>query len=103
MLRRVQLCPGPDECGDVLVRDPFATAFSPRCDDCPLTQLDDYLGSAEGQNISQTIDLDFALQAGVTVRLSEITYPEFLLLRLLSEERNRFHEEEMKKATRHGR
>ena len=53
--------------------------------------------------IMATIDLDFALQAGVTVSLQDITYPEFLLLRFLSEERNRFHEEAMKKATRHGR
>jgi len=66
--------------------------------------LDAYLGTAAGQLIGQTIDLDFALQAGVTVSLRDITYPEFLLLRLLSEERNKFQEEEMKKATRrHGR
>jgi hypothetical protein len=104
MLRRDQLCPGPGDCPDVLTLDPHAHAESPRCEECPLAQLDDYLGSPAGQLISQTIDLDFALQAGVNVSLQEITYPEFLLLRFLTEERNRFHEETMKKASqRHGR
>ena len=99
MLRRDELCPGPGECSYVLMSDPLASANSPRCDDCPLTQLEDYLGSPAGQRVLQTIDLDFALQAGVTVSLKEITFPEFLLLRLLSEERNRFHEEMMRKAS----
>jgi hypothetical protein len=103
MLRRDQLCPGAGECPDVLMRDPYANANSARCDECPLQQLDDYLGSPAGQLIAQTIDLDFALQAGVNVSFKEITYPEFLLLRFLTEERNRFHEEAMKKASRHGR
>lgn len=102
MLRRDQLCPGPGECPDVLMANPFANANSPRCQECPLSQLEDYLESPAGQLISQTIDLDFALQAGVTISLRDITYPEFLLLRFLTEERNRFHEEAMKKA-RHGR
>ena len=97
MLRRDQLCPGPGECGDVLMADPFANANSPRCEECPILLLDDYLGSAAGQLIMQTGDLEFALQAGVTVTLKDITYPEFLLLRLLTQERNRFNEETMKK------
>jgi hypothetical protein len=37
----------------------------------------------------------------VTVSLEEISYPEFLLLRILSEERARYQDELMKK--RHGR
>ena len=45
----------------------------------------------------QTGDLEFALQAGVTATLKDITYPELLLLRLLIQERNRFNEETMKK------
>lgn len=85
------------------MRDPYATAEAPRCEECPLTLLDEYMGSPAGQVVSQTLDLDFALQAGVTIGLAEITYPEFLLLRFLAEERNRFHEEAMKKASRHGR
>jgi hypothetical protein len=82
--------------------DPFATNDSPRCDECPSQLLDDHLQSPAGQLIAQTIDLDFALQAGVTVGLAEIPYPEFLLLRLLTEERNRFTTESMK-TTHHGR
>ena len=57
--------------------DPFANANSPRCEECPILLLDDYLGSAAGQLIMQTVDLEFALQAGVTITLKDITYPEF--------------------------
>lgn len=103
MMRRDQICPGPGECGDVLMVNPRATAESERCEQCPLTLLDEYLATPGGQLALAAIDLDFALQAGVAVRLSDISYPEFLLLRLLSEERNRFHEDQMKKASRNGR
>lgn len=96
MLRRSQLCPSPGECPDVLMRDPFADANAAPCDGCPLALLDEYLATPAGRLISQTIDLDFALQAGVTVTLKDITYPEFLLLRFLSEERNRFQGEAAK-------
>jgi hypothetical protein len=85
------------------MRDPRAGPQSPRCEECPATLLDDYLASPAGQIILQTIDLDFALQAGVTVTLSEITFPEFLLLRFLTEERHRFHEEAQRKAFQRGR
>jgi hypothetical protein len=100
MLRRSQLCPGPGQCSYVLMANPAASANAPPCDECPAALLDEYLASPAGQLIHQTIDLDFAIQAGVAIRLSDISYPEFLLLRFLSEERNRFHEEEMKKASR---
>jgi hypothetical protein len=82
--------------------DAYATNDSPRCEECPSQLLDDHLQSAAGQLIAHVIDLDFALQAGVTVGLAEILYPEFLLLRLLTEERNRFTTESMK-STHHGR
>jgi hypothetical protein len=101
MFRRGQLCPGPGECGDVLMRDPFANAESEPCAECPLALLDDYLASPAGRLIASTINLDFALQAGVTVSLKEIAYPEFLLLRFLVEERHRFHNEEAKKQSEH--
>jgi len=102
MLRRGQLCPGPGECGAVLMADPFANASSPACDECPASLLDDYLATPPGKLIAQAIDLDFALQAGVTVSLSDISYPEFLLLRFLNEERNRFQAEAQERAS-HGR
>jgi hypothetical protein len=95
MLRRDQLCPGPGDCAYVLMADPRASVNSPRCDECPITLLDDYLGSPAGLLISATIDLDFALQAGVTVSLREIGFPEFLRLRLLTQERNRYNAEIM--------
>ena len=79
---------------------PFADLDSPRCEECPLSLLEDYLGSAAGQLIQQTIDLDFALQAGVSIGLDEITYPEFLRLRLLTEERTRINNEQMRESGR---
>lgn len=97
MLRRGELCPGAAQCPYVpAMRDPQP------CDECPVLLLDEYLASRAGQLIAATIDLDFALQMGVTVSLCEITFPEFLRLRLLSEERNKFHEETMKRS-HHGR
>jgi hypothetical protein len=99
MLRREQLCPGPGDCPDVLMRNPFADFQEPRCEECPLSLLEDYLGSAAGQLIQQTIDLDFALQSGVSIGLDEITYPEFLRLRLLTEERSRLGEENTRRVT----
>jgi hypothetical protein len=79
---------------------PFADRDTPRCEECPLSLLEDYLGSAAGQLIQQTIDLDFALQAGVSIGLDEITYPEFLRLRLLTEERTRISNEQMRESGR---
>jgi hypothetical protein len=97
MLRRSDLCPTPAECPYVLMENPFATADSERCEDCPLSALEDYLESAAASSIAATITLDFALRAGVTVTLAEISYPEFLRLRLLAEERDRYQEELMRK------
>lgn len=79
--------------------DPFADANSPPCDGCPMALLDEYLAGATGRLIGQAIDLDFALQEGVTIRMSDIPYPEFLLLRFLNEERIRYNNEEASKRT----
>jgi hypothetical protein len=93
MLRRAELCPSPGECPEVLMNDPPATSESPPCAECPLELLETHLASPMGQVLGQVIDLDFALQAGVTVRLNEISYQEFLLLRFLAEERNKHQQE----------
>lgn len=86
------------------MRDPFANAYSPQCDECPAALLDEYLASPPGRVIMQTIELEFAMQAGVAVSFKDISYAEFLLLRFLSEERIRYHAEESQKASeRHGR
>ena len=57
--------------------------------------------SPEGLQLQIVIDLDFALQAGVTIRLADIPYPEFLLLRQLAEERTKHEVEEIKKRSKH--
>jgi len=67
------------------------------CDGCPEQQLQRHLGSPVGQLISLVIDLDAALQVGITLRLSDVTFTEFLLLRQIAEERDRAQVEEMKK------
>lgn len=86
------------------MRDPFADAYAWPCDECPLALLDEYLATQDGRRIGQAVELDFALQAGVSVRLQDIPYPEFLLLRYLTEERLRYQAEENQRASeRHGR
>lgn len=85
------------------MRDPYASSDALPCDECPAQLLDEYLNSPGGRLIAQAIDLDFALQAGLTITPRDISYAEFLLLRFLAEERNRYQEEEMKKVSkRHG-
>src|SRR5262245_49410674 len=97
MLRSQDLCPSPSECPDVLNSDPFAGPDALPCSECPLTRLQEYLVSPAGQLISLVVDLDMAIQAGITVTLSEVTYLEFLILRVLNEERNKYQTEQMKK------
>jgi hypothetical protein len=97
MMRHGELCPGAEDC-------PYAWEEKTdglRCSECPASMLDDYLASPKGRLIQQTLTLDFALRAGMTVTLEEISYPEFLLLRILTEERVRYQDDLMKK--RHGR
>lgn len=60
------------------------------------------MASPAGQLIHLTFDLEFALQAGVTISLHEISYPEFLLLRILTQERNRLLADGMKDPRRYG-
>ena len=71
------------------------------CDVCPAQLLREYLSGPIGQLFQVTVDLDFAIQAGIQVRLSEISYPAFLLLRQLAEERSKFEQEQIKAAPKH--
>lgn len=75
------------------------------CEECPRELLDQYLASASGHLILETFELDFALRAGVHITLKDISYPEFLRLQLVVEERQRYinecQAEQMRKA--HGR
>ena len=68
------------------------------CPLCPALLLRQYLESAAGRVIFNVLELDFALQAGLTVTLDQLSYPEFLVLRVLNEERVRLQKEELDKA-----
>lgn len=70
------------------------------CDECPAQLLREYLSLPVGLLFQMVVDLDFAIQAGIQVRLSEISYPVFLLLRQLTEERSKFEQEQIKAASR---
>lgn len=90
MLREQELCPGAEIC-------PYGNRTELACDECPREKLGDYLASPAGRLIANVIDLDFALQRGIGVELNTIPYVEFMMLRQLSEERDRYQEEQMKK------
>jgi len=103
MMRRDRLCPSPDECPEALTIEVQKGLQEPApCEECPLEKLQLYLASQTGQIMSIIIDLDFALQSRIQVPLDRISYREFLLLRLLAEERNK-HEIEQIKSKPHGR
>ena len=103
-MRRSQLCPGPDQCPEALTPEAQQSGLRPDlCCECPAEKLNEYLASPGGQWISVVVDLDFALQSRIQVTLSQISYLEFCLLRLLAEERNKFEVEEIKKQKSHGR
>ena len=97
MLRQKDLCPTPPQCPYVLMEDPGAGSDALPCAECPALLLREYLASPAGSLLQVVIDLDFAIQAGVSVSLGQIQYPEFLLLRMLVEERDAYQVEEMKK------
>jgi hypothetical protein len=101
MLRSDQICPGADDCPEVMMIEPLAGPEALPCPECPRTRLAEYLASPGGRLISVVIDLDFSLQAGIKVDLGEISYAEFLLLRQLIEERDKFQVEEMERKTKH--
>jgi hypothetical protein len=46
------------------------------------------------------VDLDFAIQAGIGVGLDRITYPEFLLLRQLADERAAYEKEQIQEQSK---
>jgi hypothetical protein len=103
MLRREQLCPGPGECPDVLMRDPFATRDADPCEECPVEHLDQYLASPEGRMLAGVIEIDSALRLGITITSSRISYLEFKLLTFLEGERDRYKAEKMEESRTRGR
>lgn len=66
---------------------------------CPQVKLDSYLEHGYGHLIRNVLDIDFALQIRMEVPLQRVNYFEFLLLRILNDERNRYQEEQMKKSS----
>jgi len=104
MLRRKDLCPGSSVCPYVQMEDADAVeTYDPPlpCEECPEQALQQYLDSPAGRLIGTVIDLDAALQAGMTITLSNVTYPEFVVLRLLLEERDKFTTEERERRQQH--
>jgi hypothetical protein len=77
--------------------DPLAERGAPPCPECPAQRLREFLDSPLGLLISAVVDLDFALQAKMSVSLSQVSFPEFLLLRQLVEERDRHQVEQIRK------
>lgn len=81
------------------MEEPLAGPDALPCQLCPEQFLQDFLESPRGQLISRVVDLEFALHVGIVIRQEDITYPEFLLLKQLHEERQKFEAEEIRKAS----
>lgn len=97
ILRRKDLCPTPPICPYVRMEDPLAGPSALPCQECPEQHLSDYLASPGARLISAVIDLDFALRAGMSVSFDKVGYPEFLILRQLFEQRDKWETEEINK------
>lgn len=97
-MRRDRLCPGLDDCASAQIEQAQAREPEPaRCAECPLEKLDAYLESRLGRAIQSVVDWDFALERRMSVALSDVTYQEFQLLRMLAEERNKWQAEEIER------
>ena len=92
LLRREELCPGgPLQC-------PGSDGSGAPCSDCPSEKLDRWFQGSAGLLLRNVIDIDFALQVRMNVGLDDLSYAEFVLLRVLNEEKNRLQEENLRKA-----
>lgn len=83
-LRRDQLC------------DPHLCEKAPdgaRCDECPLTKIDEAGESAEGQLLRRTLLLRAAMRAGLQVALDDLAADEMYALLILDEEWERLERE----------
>ena len=100
MLRKDQLCPSPPECSYVLMEDPEAGPDALPCSECPLMLLEEYLVSPKGQLLSVIVDLDFVGQTRMEAWFEPIGYLEFQRLRQLTEERDKYQAEQMRKNSR---
>jgi hypothetical protein len=100
LMRRDALCPKPHNCAEAQMESADDDDIGP-CAACPLELLNRTLASGVWRVVSTLVDVDFALQVGIRVDLERLTYLEFALLRIFTEERKRFENEESKK--QHGR
>jgi hypothetical protein len=78
----------------VQILDEELNEASAPCPECPLVRLDEYLTTDSGRWIMAVMDLDFAIQNGFTVTLDEVSYREFMLLKLVIMERARWEREQ---------
>lgn len=97
MFRRKDLCPTPEMCH--YAQEESVDGLP--CEGCPEQYLDAYLNSADGQPILATVELDAAIQVGLKVGLEQIPYPQFVLLRQLVDQRNKFSIEDMERNRKH--
>ena len=72
---------------------PWLTLNSGRCDHCLLDRLDRAGNSEPGLLLQRALELEYALNAGVTVSMDEIAADEFWAMRVIQEERERCERE----------
>jgi hypothetical protein len=70
------------------------------CEACPAEKLEELIQGPYGQGIPAVLDLDFALQSGISITLEQLNYREFRLLRHLTDERNQYETEQIEKKRR---
>lgn len=63
-----------------------------------MDKLERYLETPAGRQVNAVLDLDFALQAGITITLRDLDALQLGLLRVLAEERNIYQREEAEKS-----
>ena len=68
------------------------------CGDCPEEKLERWFQGSQGYLCRNVIDIDFALQVRMNVGMDDLSYAEFVLLRILNEEKTRHQEEQFVKA-----
>lgn len=66
-----------------------------RCDGCRLSKLDEAMAGDRGRLLQQVIEVDFMLDSGFLLSLSDVTAEQFEGLRVLRSERNRQQKQEI--------
>ena len=95
LLRRDRLCHGANVCPEVPWDEQRGEDPLP-CDECPRVKLDRYMLSEPGRVLTSALQIDGGLRCGLQVGLDDVSYAEYLRLRILFEERKLHEIEEMK-------